>query len=191
MTDVKNKPPVKSRTPVARRLPDDPWRDWQPQWRGAGTPHDLQERHAPTEAVYLRDAHGRDQEHCQRRILDARLWDGLPAASQAAARQIMLHYESLSRGLGFATSDPQRLPGARNPLGAINGFAQLRGLYDDWVAACRKDNLSHSMVIDVLCFDISCKLLDRDRGVRSGTSRQNLLAALALYARLAGWTRTR
>ena len=167
------------------RLFDDPWRDWQPQWQGRA-PHALQEKHAPTEPVRLR-GQTRDQDSCQRRIVDARLWEALDGAQQDAALAIAFAFEAMSKGLGFATSNWQRVPGARNPMGVANGHARLTGTYVEWTEACHKAGVSHSMVIDILCFGITCRALDRDRRVRAGTSRQNLIEGLALYARLRGW----
>ena len=163
----------------------DPWRDWQPQWQLRGglgdSPHDLQERHAPTEPVRLR--HG--DSTCQRRIVDARLWDSLDALQQQAAIDIAMTYERLSRGMGFASSDWQRVPGGSG--GGGDGHALLAGPYIDWAKACALAKISHSMVIDILCFGISCTALDRDRRVRAGASRANLVAGLSLYAKLQGW----
>ncbi len=94
------------RKPVAAPL--DPWHDWQPQWHGkktGETPHSLQERHAPTVAVTMRISAERADYVCQRRMLDARLWDSLPREAQDAATDIAASYEALTRGMGAATSN--------------------------------------------------------------------------------------
>lgn len=194
MKDTLEKPPVKNKAAKPKKPAqpaaelNDPWRDWQPQWQLRGgvssdSPHDLQERHAPTEPVRVR--HG--DSTCQRRIVDARLWDSLDDLQQQAALEIAATYERLSRGMGFASSDWQRVPGSHG--GGGDGHTLLAGPYIDWTTACARAKISHSMTIDILCFGISCTALDRDRRVRSGTARANLGAALTLYAKLCGWRR--
>lgn len=166
----------------------DPWHDWRPHW-GKGdknpSPHSLQESHHPTEAVHVRSGRGRDEYRTQRRLLDARLWDSLTPAQQDAAIAIAWAFEAMSRGLGFAASDWRRIPGSRGA--GLQDQGRLHGIYIDWTRACMRAGVSHSMIIDVLCFGISCTALDRDRRVRSGSSRHNLGEGLTLYARLRGW----
>lgn len=170
----------------------DPWHDWQPQWhdsKKASTPHSVQEKHSPTVPVTLRVSASRDDYTCQRRLLDARLWDSLPREAQDAAADIAFAYEALTKGMGAATSNWARVPGARNPAAVANAHGRLSGSYMDWAASCTREGISHSMIIDVICMGISCSALDRDRRVRKGTSRQNLHDGLMLYARQQGWVR--
>lgn len=184
------KPPKKSVTPQRADIPLDPWQDWQPQWHdrdGKVTPHTIQERQAPTETVIIYHPGHAEEQRCQRRLLDARLWESLDPTLQAAATEIAYAYESLSKGLGFSTSNWERVPGARNPAAAANSHARINGAYFDWANACHGAEISHTMVIDVLCFGIACKALDRDRRVRTGNSRANLIGGLELYAHLQGW----
>lgn len=122
-------------------------------------------------------------------MVDARLWESLRGEEQDAAIEIAFSFEAITKGMGFATSNWRRIPGSRNPAGAANGFARLTSSYMDWARACQKEGISHSMVIDILCYGISCNALDRDRRTRRGFSRGNLVAGLSLYARLRGWTR--
>lgn len=191
MRDVTLLPPA---TPVKQQPAhlSDPWQDWQPRWQGRGdttTPHAQQETTHPTTPVTVRVNAERSEYVCQRRLLDARLWDSLPSEAQDAAGEIAFAYEALTKGLGFATSNWQRVGGGRNPMAVANGFSRLSGTYMDWARACVTEHISHSMVIDVLCMGISCAALDRDRRVRSGTSRRNLQDGLMLYARLRRWLR--
>lgn len=181
----KNKAPPRKNTGTF----EDPWRDWNPKWQNTENPHDLQERIAPTEAVEVHNAQERESRQCRRRLVDARLWDSFDSTLQQAATEIAYAFEALSKGLGFSTSNWNRVPGARNPTAAANSHARLTGIYIDWTRACHDAKVSHSMVIDILCFGISCKALDRDRRVRGGKSRQNLLDGLDLYARMRGWRR--
>lgn len=181
---------IKTRAPRLRspRAPLDPWADWQPQWRrtGAETPHDRQEKLNPTEEVPS-SRNRASPAPCRRRIVDARLWDGLSPVLQDAALEIARTYETLGRGLGFSTINLERTPGARGRAGVDQG--RLSGTYFDWANACAKDSVSHSLAIDVLCYGFSCAAIDRDRRVRRGTTRDNLIRALELYARLRGWLR--
>lgn len=180
----------------------DPWADWQPQWQQprrrknknaakdpkAETVHDRQESHSPTESVNLRVSAERHEVRCQRRIVDARLWDSMTPPQQDAALEIAKAYETMGRGLGYISSDWQRIPGSGRFAGNIaDAHSRLINRYIDWTKACHKEKISHSMIIDILAFGFSCRALDRDRRQRSGTSRQNLLDGLTLYCRLQGW----
>ena len=180
----------------------DPWADWQPQWQQPPrrknnaahknakpeTVHDRQENHSPTEPVSLRVSGTRQDIRCQRRIVDARLWDAMTTPQQDAALDIARAYETMGRGLGYVSSDWQRVPGGNHLAGNIaDAHSRLINRYIDWTKACHKEKISHSMIIDILVFGFSCRALDRDRRQRSGTSRQNLLDGLTLYCRLQGW----
>ena len=154
----------------------------------AETVHDRQESHSPTESVNLRVSAERHEVRCQRRIVDARLWDSMTPPQQDAALEIAKAYETMGRGLGYISSDWQRIPGSGRFAGNIaDAHSRLINRYIDWTKACHKEKISHSMIIDILAFGFSCRALDRDRRQRSGTSRQNLLDGLTLYCRLQGW----
>lgn len=179
----------------------DPWADWQPQWQKQPrrknksvpdtkpeTVHDRQESHSPTESVSLRVSATRQDVRCQRRIVDARLWDAMTFPQQDAALEIAKAYETMGRGLGYISSDWQRIPGGNRFAGNIaDAHSRLINRYIDWTKACHKEKISHAMMIDILAFGFSCRAVDRDRRQRSGTARQNLLDGLALYCRLQGW----
>ncbi len=172
---------------------NDPWADWKPQWQGKpraknATPHDLQERHSPTQSVVLKLTAERQTVRSQRRIVDARLWEAMDDAQQRAACEIAIAYETMGRGLGYITSDWQRIPGANGPSNVGEAHSRLINSYVDWTKACHKEGISHSMAIDILVFGFSCKALDRDRRVRTGASRQNLMDGLTLYCGLKGWS---
>lgn len=206
--DTKKDNPASSPPPAADRRPSfadpfhDPWADWQPQWQqprhrkkskadkttAPETVHDRQESHSPTEAVNLRVSATRQEIRCQRRIVDARLWEAMTPPQQDAALEIAKAYETIGRGLGYIAADWQRIPGSSSHSGNIAAaHSRLINRYIDWTKACHKEKVSHSMIIDVLAFGFSCRALDRDRRQRSGTSRQNLLDGLSLYCRLQGW----
>src|SRR5690606_40177788 len=85
--------------PPLRSRPDplDPWAEWKPQWSGRkkppATPHDYQERHAPTKAVSVRLTATRTMREGRRRVVDARLWAAMSAMQQEAAQRIAFSYE--------------------------------------------------------------------------------------------------
>jgi hypothetical protein len=178
---------------------NDPWADWKPQWtaknkdkqkstakpiQNADAPAH-QERQSPTEAVRLRGAH--DGDTARRRIVDARLWDAMSAAQQDAALQIAEAYETMGRGLGYVTSDWQRIPGARGTGNAGAAHSRLIHGYVEWTKQCHREKISHAMMIDILVFGFSCRQQDRDRRLRSGSARKNLMDGLTLYCLLQGW----
>jgi hypothetical protein len=174
----------------------DPWSDWQPRWSlnakqkshqtsDMADAHDWQETHSPTEPVSLRSGDGRTRHATQRRVTDAKLWDNMTTQQQDAALEIALAFEVMGRGLGYATSDWTRVPGGGGNAGEAHG--RLINDYIGWTVACHKNKISHSMIIDILVYGFSCRALDRDRRVKTGTARQNLIEGLILYAKLRGW----
>jgi hypothetical protein len=59
--------------------------------------------------------------------------------------------------------------------------------YFDWARKCAQKKIHHAMVVDVLCFGLPCRLLDRDRRLKNGATRANLMRGLSLYCELRGW----
>jgi hypothetical protein len=166
----------------------DAWRDWKPQWTGKNqTPHDLQEKHSPTEQASLRLTAERLLQQSQRRIVDARLWESMTAPQQAAAIQIAASFEMIGRGMGYVASNWQRIPGCRGPSDIAEAHARMMNAYMMWAQKCAKRKISHAMVIDVLCFGFPCGLIDRDRRLKNGATRDNLMKGLSLYCELRGW----
>lgn len=168
---------------------DDSWLDWKPIWshKKKETPHDYQERHSPTEGVALRLSSTKEVTQSQRRIVDARLWDAMEPAHQRAATEIALAFETMGRGLGYIVTDWKRIPGAGGPASAAEMHSRLINCYIDWTKRCHRQNISHSMIVDILVFGFSCKALDRDRRVKTGFSRENLMQGLVLYSEMKGW----
>ena len=161
------------------------WDGWKPEWQPQKpeiTPHMLQERHSPTEPVTTRS-----RTVAQRRVTDARLWDSMTGAQQQAAQDIAFAFESMTQGLGFTTVNWQRLPGCRGPNNAVECRERILADYVVWTKLCHKEDVSHSMIIDVLVFGFACRALDHDRRVASGWSRRNLLRGLAAYCKMKGW----
>jgi hypothetical protein len=182
----------------------DPWADWRPEWpmseprrkrpqgaaaTGAISVHAQQEKIAPSMPVQLRGAAAGTG--ARRRIVDARLWDAMTGAQQDAALQIAEAFEAMSRGLGYVSSDWQRLPGAagRSNAGAVH--SRLIHGYVEWTKNCHREKISHAMIVDILAFGHSCRQQDRDRRLRSGSARRNLMNGLTLYCLLQGWPTVR
>lgn len=168
----------------------DPWADWKPRWtpgRKPQTPHDLQEKHSPTETAAVRLTAERRAQKSQRRIVDARLWDGMSPGQQDAAMEIAAAHDMMGRGLGYVMSNWERIPGCRGAEHVADMHARLINTYVDWTKRCARAKVSHSMIIDILCFGFTCRMLDRDRRLRTGHARQNLMDGLNLYCELRGW----
>jgi hypothetical protein len=175
----------------------DGWHDWKPQWSGSlrqtphnlknATPHDLQEKHSPTAPVAVHVAAHRLPQLARRRLVDARLWGAMTPAQQDAATQVAAAFEMIGRGMNFATSDWQRIPGCRSAGDVADRQARMTRDYMEWAKKCTERKISHAMVVDVLCFGFSCRLIDRDRRLKSGSTRKNLMKGLSLYCELRGW----
>ncbi|MDY0008592.1 MAG: hypothetical protein RBS08_02690 [Bdellovibrionales bacterium] len=157
--------------------------------RAAQSVHMQQEKQSPTAAVRLRGA-GEDVA-ARRRIVDARLWDAMTTAQQDAALQIAEAFETMGRGLGYVTSDWQRIPGACGAGNAGAAHSRLIYGYIEWTKQCHREKISHAMIVDILVFGVSCRQQDRDRRLRSGSARRNLMDGLTLYCLLQGWPTVR
>lgn len=166
----------------------DPWSDWKPSWTGKKqTPHDLQEKHSPTQSVDVALTAERSVHRSQRRITDARLWEQMTVAQQNAALEIAAAFEMMGQGLGYVTSNWQRIPGCRNANDAIEARARMVTHYVSWAQKCAAQKISHAMIIDVLAFGFSCRMIDHDRRLKNGATRENLMKGLSLYCELRGW----
>ncbi len=167
------------------------WSDWKPDFKPKSkqtpkNPHLLQEAHSPSESITFR---GGEKLEARRRVTDARLWDAMTPTQQDAALQIAKAYETMSRGMGYITSDWTRIPGGGGAGNIGDLHARLVRGYVEWTVLCAKNNISHSLVIDVLVFGFSCRALDRDRRQGQGLTRANLMEGLWLYADMKGWPR--
>jgi hypothetical protein len=111
----------------------------------------------------------------------------MSSSQQDSALEIAFAFETMGRGLGYVSSNWARLPGAKGQNNIAESQARLINDYVGWTRECHKAKISHAMIIDVLVFGFSCAHLDRDRRVRNGTSRQNLLSGLSLYCKMKGW----
>jgi len=160
----------------------DPWADWRPS-----APHRQQEKHSPTEPVVVRLSASRETQTAQRRLVDARLWDAMTPQQQNAACIIAFAFETMGKGLGYVSSNWQRIPGCHTASNAGEAHGRLIQDYILWSTACAKAKISHAMVIDVLCFGFSCRMIDRDRRQTAGTTRRNLMEGLDLYCKMRGW----
>ena len=179
---------IDERPPKDRDLLKDPWSDWKPVWTGKKrTPQDIQERHSPTEQVALRLTAERPLHKSQRRIVDGRLWEAMTLIQQDAAIEIATAFEMMGRGMGYVLSNWQRLPGCRGQANVSEAHARMINIYTEWAQKCARQKISHAMIVDVLCFGFSCRMIDHDRRLRNGSTRDNLLQGLSLYCLLRGW----
>ena len=155
------------------------WSLWKPEWTGQQqTPHDLQEKHAPSE---------RRSDNTQRRIVDARLWESMAPLQQEAAVIISSSFTMINSGIGYTTSNWERIPGGRGTGNIGEAHARLMNIYFDWARKCAVKKISHAMVVDVLCFGLSCRTVDRNRRLKNGSTKINLMRGLSLYCELMGW----
>lgn len=162
----------------------DNWRDWRPQWTGQDkTPHDLQEKHAPSE----RQPDDISHDQYRRRIIDARLWNSLAPLQQEAAMLIAGSFDMVSNGANYATSNWERLPGTHHGSNISEARARLINIYFGWARKCAERKISHAMVADILCFGHSCRSVDNNRRLRNGSTKINLMRGLSLYCELRGW----
>lgn len=162
----------------------DIWRDWRPEWPArprrkspsstvaqaaalqTADVHARQELLAPTTPVHLRGAAG-GEDVTRRRIVDARLWDAMSGTQQDAALQIAMAFETMGRGLGYVSSDWQRIPGAAGAGNAGAAHGRLVHGYVEWTKQCHREKISHAMIIDILVFGSSCRQQDRKRANKS------------------------
>ncbi len=109
----------RTNTPAPEGLKD-PWADWKPQWNGKKkTPHDLQEKHSPTESAQVKLTAERRSHKSQRRIVDARLWDGMAPAQQDAALEIAAAHDMMA-----AASAMCRATGSASPAAAARATSR-------------------------------------------------------------------
>ncbi len=196
---IKEKHPLKE-PPIEYKSKDprsnDPWADWTPRWTvkdkaGGTTPHDFQERHAPTRKAPPRQEdsarYNTSPRETRRRLVDARLWDAMTFSQQDAAGHIAAAFEMIGRGLGYATSNWQRIPGCKGAGNVSEAHGRMINAYTLWARECAIKKISHALVIDVLCYGFSCRMIDCDRRLKHGAARENLMKGLTLYCRLQGW----
>lgn len=172
-------------------MSNDPFESNWSGWNASsepGSPHRFQERHSPTAPVKLRLGAQRTQESATRRLLDARLWEGLTNAQQDAAMEIAQAFHWLTGSQGYKKMNLLRIPGARRPEDFSAAAADTSKTYFSWARLCGQQKLSHAMTIDILAMGFSCREVDRTRRQRRGTARQNLALCLDLYCQLRGWT---
>lgn len=114
-------------SPSSPTVPNDPWHDWKPDYAAKTSTHKQQETHSPTESVTVRLTAEKTTQQSQRRIVDARLWDSMSATQQRSALEIVRAFESLGKGLGFVTSNWERIPGGQGGGNIAESHAQFHG----------------------------------------------------------------
>ena len=117
-------------------------------------------------------------------------WTGqkqTPHDLQEAAVLIASSFDLLNHGIGYTPSNWQRLPGSRGAGNIGEAHARLINFYFDWARKCAVQKISHAMVVDVLSFGLSCRTVDRNRRLKNGSTKINLMQGLSLYCELQGW----
>jgi len=90
--------------------------------------------------------------------------------------------------MGYILSNWERIPGCNGPSNISESHARMINIYTEWAQKCARIKISHALAVDVLCFGFSCRMIDRDRRLKKGATRENLLRGLSLYAALRGWS---
>lgn len=171
----------------------DDWTGWKPEWsknnknKTRKSPHDFQEHHSPTKSVRLKENPAQAATRHQQRIVDARLWKAMSPFQQNAALALEHAFHQMSKGLGYRTSAPHKLNFGKAHHSENDRDGEIIAFYFQWAEACKQEDLHHSAAIDVLVYGQSCRQVDRNRRVRNGWSKKNLLACLNIYCAMRGW----
>ncbi len=142
-------------------------------------PASWQAVHSPLIATRIRPEGQKRKHPCQRRLLDARLWESLTPRQQSSAMAIDRSFRILSRGMGM------RLSGFLQNLGgggaSHDGDADALSLYFSWGRRLQDKGLSHTAAMDIIAYGRSCREVDSLRRKRKGWARDNLGQALDLW----------
>lgn len=150
-------------------------------------PEAYQEVHSPTVSVEVKISGTRNKEQCRRRLLDARLWDVLSDDQQRAAVYIEIGHRAFTRGMGISPPKYERTDPGKHQDG-LTGYVER---YFDWCEETRRFGVNAMVTIDVLCFGLTLRNVDRTHKRRKGWSRDQLHRALDLYAMQQGWVARR
>jgi hypothetical protein len=152
-------------------------------------PEAWQEQHSPTEDVkvrYRQDGAKRvDLIQCRRRVLEARLWNGIHPSLQDAAVAIERGFSLVTRGMGH------KPPSYELGAGGKGGYTDRdTGMIEDywaWGKEALRQRIDHAAIILVLVEGMSLAAVDAARRKRKGYARAELMEGLNLFCRLRGW----
>lgn len=181
---------TKNQAPKITKADDpDKWTSWKPVWTGRrhATPHDCQESHSPSTPVFVQTTHNRKTQRSMRRIVDARLWEAMTPPQQDAALEIAMAAHLATLGIGFKTSPSGMQRIESSPGNQTDRQAALISFYFSWAKTCKRERLSAACILDILLFGKSCRQVDKERKIRNGSARHNLIEGLKLYCQLRGW----
>lgn len=161
-------------------------------------PQDHQERHSPTvpvEVVINRkvvpDGAG-GIKHVEvtkqtgvRRVLEAKLWDGLEELQQWAAESVETAVRIISRGGATKRQAFERVDGSGGGDAMIID-PRVKTLWQ-WQEECGREGIDPGVTVAVICDGHSLHRIDKEKRVRKGWARGQLGLGLDLYARLQGW----
>lgn len=168
-----------SSQPLTKNIRKESWKEWNPIWTNKNlTPYDFQEKHSPTTKI---------KNNLKARITDIRLWNSISSAQQDAALEIASSFETLTKGIGYISVNWNKIPGTKTSYNISELHAELINIYMQWGKKCIKQNISHSMIIDILCYGLSCSASDKQRRIRKGSSKINLIEGLEVYCKMRGW----
>lgn len=152
-------------------------------------PEAWQERHSPTEDVkvrYRQDGAKRvDLIQCRRRVLEARLWDGLDPSLQDAAVAIERGYSMVTRGMGH--KPPSYELGSGGKGGYSDRDVDAMEDYWTWAKEAQRQRIDHAGIIQILVEGMSLTGLDAARRKRKGYAKAELMEGLNLFCRQRGW----
>jgi hypothetical protein len=152
-------------------------------------PEAWQERHSPTEEVkvrYRQDGAKRvDVIQCRRRVLEARLWDGLHPSLQDAAVAIERGFSLVTRGMGHKPPSYELGNGGKG--GYSDRDVDAMEDYWTWAKEAQRQRVDHAGIILILVEGMSLTGLDAARRKRKGYAKAELVDGLNLFCRLRGW----
>ncbi|HAU28582.1 MAG TPA: hypothetical protein DCW68_00505 [Rhodospirillaceae bacterium] len=138
-----------------------------------------QARHSPIVIAQITPEGERRKQSCQRRLLDARLWNSLTPQQQANAMRIDRAFRVMSRGMGLRLSSFMQSFGSGSHENERD--AETIATYFAWNRQVQKANLSHAAAMDIVVYGRSCREVDALRRKRKGWARENLGQALDLW----------
>lgn len=152
-------------------------------------PESWQEKHSPTEDVkvrYRQDGRTRiDVIQCRRRVLEARLWDGLHPSLQDAAEAIERGFSLVTRGMGH--KPPSYGLGSGGKAGYSDRDVSAIEDYWAWAKEAQRQRIDHAGIILILVQGVSLAGLDAARRKRKGYAKAELMEGLNLFCRQRGW----
>jgi len=152
-------------------------------------PECWQEKHSPTEDVkvrYRQEGLKRIEViQCRRRVLEARLWDGLHPSLQDAAVAIERGFSLVTRGMGHKPPVYELRGSGKGDFSDWDSEAMAE--YWAWALEAQRQRIDHAAIILVLVEGMALAAVDAARKKRKGYAKEQLLDGLNLFCRMRGW----